>query len=332
MKLERIMNALLDGFHDAPEVESPRLIQGELVKFSNEVTWVTRGGEELPCTIELVAVNVTRVVRKWADGRPIESRALQPGEKLPSLDELNANEPQSAWREGPDGKLHGPWQAEYLVYLLNPDTAERFSFATGTIGGGIAVRDLIDRVSLMRKVRGEQVYAVISPSAAPMKTRYGTRPRPQFVVSQLARPRSPATPAINQAFNFFRQPTQDAAARLRPRTENQERDMREQYFKIETFGKPRDLQIADVHKKHFKRNGRAEPNYVMTFNQTNAMWIVSTTAFLSLCDEFGTDETASWVDAWIRLRVDHDAKFDDEPAQFRARVLSDSDDSEVELG
>jgi hypothetical protein len=109
---------------------------------------------------------------------------LQPGDKLPNLEELNAAVPRSEWREGPDGKLRGPWEMQYLVYLLNPDTAERFTYPTGTIGGGIAVRELIDRVSLMRQVRGEQDYAVISLSAAPMKTRYGTRPRPHFVVKR----------------------------------------------------------------------------------------------------------------------------------------------------
>jgi len=53
-----------------------------------------------------------------------------------------------------------------------------------TVGGGIAVRDLIDRVSWMRKFRGEQVYAVVSPSAAPMKTRHGTRLRQHFVIKR----------------------------------------------------------------------------------------------------------------------------------------------------
>ena len=107
---------------------------------------------------------------------------VDPAAGGPNLEELNANVPQSEWREGPDGKLHGPWQAQYLVYLLNPHTAERFTYATSTIGGRIALRDLVDRVSWMRKFRGEQVYAVVSPSAAPMKTRYGTRPRPHFVI------------------------------------------------------------------------------------------------------------------------------------------------------
>jgi hypothetical protein len=180
------MNSLLDGFQDGVEgcdFTANRLIQGQLVKFSNGA-WVTADGEELSGTLELVAVNVTRVLQKWGDGRPLETRVLQPGEKLPNLEELNANAPQSEWREGPHGNLQGPWQAQYLVYLLYPDTAEAFTFATGTVGGGIAVRDLMDRVKWIRKFRGQQVYAVVSPSAASMKTRYGTRLRPHFVIKR----------------------------------------------------------------------------------------------------------------------------------------------------
>jgi hypothetical protein len=174
-----------DGFEDAGEDIDPpanRLIQGELVKFTNEAIWVTRSGEELPGSLELVAVNVTRVVQRWEDGRPIETHVLQPGQKSPNLEELNANVPQTEWREGPDGKLRGPWEAQFLVCLLNPGTAERFTYATGTIGGGIAVRDLIHRVTWKRKFSGERVYAVVSLSAVPWKTRYGTRPRPHFVI------------------------------------------------------------------------------------------------------------------------------------------------------
>jgi hypothetical protein len=175
-----------DGFEDAGEGfdSSPnRLIQGDLIKFTNQATWVTRGGAEVSGIFELVAVNVIRVVQKWKDGQPIESRVLGLGEKL-NLKELNAAVPQSEWRVGPDGKLRGPWEAQFLVYLLNPETAERFTYATGTIGGEIAVRELIYRVSWKRKFCGEQVYAVVSLSTVPWKTRYGTRQRPHFVIER----------------------------------------------------------------------------------------------------------------------------------------------------
>jgi hypothetical protein len=182
MKLEQIMN---DGFGDAGASDDPsanHTIQGDLVKFTNTATWVTRIGEELSGILKFVAVDVNRVVQKWENGRPIETRVLQPGEKCPNLEELNATVPQTEWGVGPDGKLRGPWEMQYLVYLLNPDTAERFTYATGTIGGGIAVRDLICRVNWKRKFCGEQVFAVVSLSAVPWKTHYGTRLRPHFVI------------------------------------------------------------------------------------------------------------------------------------------------------
>ena len=85
-----------------------------------------------------------------------ETRILEPGEKFPDLEKLNANTPQSEWREGPDGKLHGPWQNSIPRLSARPGHAERFTYAASTIGGGIAVRDLVDRTRWMRKFRGEQ--------------------------------------------------------------------------------------------------------------------------------------------------------------------------------
>jgi hypothetical protein len=178
------------GYEDAVEGnESPanRLIQGQLVKFTNEATWVIdSSGEKLPETLELVAINVTRVVQKWGKekGPPINTKVLEPGEKFPDLEKLNENTPRSEWREGPDGKLHGPWQAQYLVYLLNVDTVERFTYATGTIGGGIAVRDLVDRTRWMRQLRGENVYAVVTLADVSMNTRFGGRQRPHFLIKR----------------------------------------------------------------------------------------------------------------------------------------------------
>ena len=196
-KQESVMNEVvkppLDGFwafEDATEGDdSPanRLIQGQLVKFTNEATWVARNGEELSRTLELVAVNVARVVQKWKDEQPTETIILEPGQKFPDLEKFNDAVPKSEWREGPDGKLRGPWQAQYLVYLLNAETVDRYTYVTATTGGGIAVRDLVDRTRWMRKFRGANVYAVVTLSDTFMPTRYGGRQRPQFLVKRWAR-------------------------------------------------------------------------------------------------------------------------------------------------
>jgi hypothetical protein len=182
----------VDGFEqftDAVEGDdSPaeRLIVGPLVKFTNDSAWVTNGDEELPRDLELVVINVARVVQKWVDKRPVKecTRILQPGEKWPDIKELNANAPRSEWHPGPDGKPGGPWQAQYLVYLLNLASIDRYTFATGTTGGGIAVRDLVERTCLIRQFRGQNVYAVVNLADVFMRTRFGGRQRPHFLIKR----------------------------------------------------------------------------------------------------------------------------------------------------
>jgi hypothetical protein len=172
-----------EGYEDAveggEERASNRIIQGALVRFTNEATWVTSDGEELPADLELVAIDIIRVVQRWHDEKPLETRVLQPGEKFPDIAALNETVPREEWTDGPSGP-RGPWQAQHIVYLLDPRTMGKYSFATGTIGGGIAVRDLVDRTQWMRRFRGAHVYPVVTFADVFMNTRFGGRQRPRF--------------------------------------------------------------------------------------------------------------------------------------------------------
>jgi hypothetical protein len=173
-----------EGFEDAIEGgekdRAPSLIQGTLVKFTNEGTWTTREGDELSSALELVAIDIRRVVQKWIDGQPVETMELESGQKWPDIDKLNAKAPRKEWSEGFDGEPRGPWQAQYLVYLLDPKTMARLTYATGTRGGGIAVRDLAERTKWMRLYCGDHVYPVIALADVFMRTKFGGRQRPHF--------------------------------------------------------------------------------------------------------------------------------------------------------
>jgi hypothetical protein len=179
----------LDGFdgyastgEDRGGAPSERPIQGDLLKFTNEGRWVDPAGGELSSELELVAVNVGKSLVKWkAEGAP-ESRLLGPGEKFPDIAELNASTPQSEWITGPDGALRGPWQAQRLLYLLNPSLMGIYTWPTSTIGGSIAIRELVDRTNWMRRYRGANAYAVVSLGNTPMKTKFGTRARPHLEI------------------------------------------------------------------------------------------------------------------------------------------------------
>jgi hypothetical protein len=175
----------IEGYEDAVEGDeqqtSNRVIQGSLVRFTNEATWVT-GDEELSSELELIVVDVGRVVQKWKDGNPDPANTiiLAPGQKFPDVEKLNEAVPQKEWEEGPDGKPRGPWQAQHVVYMLNPQKMDRYTFPTGTIGGAIAVRDLVDKTKWMRRFRGAGVYPVVKLADVFMNTRFGGRQRPHF--------------------------------------------------------------------------------------------------------------------------------------------------------
>jgi hypothetical protein len=173
-----------EGYEDAveggEEQTSGRVIQGMLVKFTNESTWVDSAGEELPANLELIVIDVGRIVQKWSDGVPVETIILAPGQKFPDIKALNAEVPKEEWEEGPDGTPRGPWQSQHLCYLLNEQDMTRYTWPTGTVGGAICIRDLVDRTKWMRRFRGQNVFPIVSLADVFMNTRFGGRQRPHF--------------------------------------------------------------------------------------------------------------------------------------------------------
>ncbi len=121
-------------------------------------------------------------MQHWKDQRPIETVVKQAGKSLPDVDALNAKVPQSQWEDGIDGEPRPPWQRQEIVYFLDELTAEKFTFASGTIGARIAIANLKDRVCCMRALRGENVVPVVELANKPMKTRFGGKLRPDLKI------------------------------------------------------------------------------------------------------------------------------------------------------
>ncbi|HMF06895.1 MAG TPA: hypothetical protein VKE72_07775, partial [Methylocella sp.] len=176
-----------DGVEGDDQPQNAGIIQGSLVKFTNEAAWVTRDGDELSANLELVAVDVARVVQRWQDQQPIETIILEPHQKFPDIEEMNEKIPHKEWVKGPDGQLRGPWQAQHILYLLDPNTMDKLTFPTGTTGGRIAIRELRDKLVWMRRLRGPNVYPVITLADKYMNTRFGGRQRPHFVIRRWVR-------------------------------------------------------------------------------------------------------------------------------------------------
>jgi hypothetical protein len=182
-EIMKVPETVLDGFDiDADESQSRRVIQGVRVAFTNDFEWVDNNDETISRDRELIMVDRTRVLQKWIDQMPVETRFLEPDEKWPDVKAMNDAAPKSEWREGPDGKLQGPWSCQWIIYLVDPLTLDKFTYPTNTTGGHIAVGDISDRIKNMRRFRGEHVYPVITLSDAFMNTRFGGRQRPHFQI------------------------------------------------------------------------------------------------------------------------------------------------------
>jgi crossover junction endodeoxyribonuclease RuvC len=175
-----------DGVEGDDQPQSAGIIQGSLDKFSNEQTWETRDGEPIDTSIERIAVEVVRVVQKWCDGQPIETGILAPHQKFPDIEKMNEETPKDEWVEGPDGNMHGPWQAQHVLRTVDLKM-NKYSFPTGTVGGRWAIRELVDKINWMRRLKGPNIYPVIKFSRTWMNTRFGGRYRPHFEIVRWVR-------------------------------------------------------------------------------------------------------------------------------------------------
>jgi hypothetical protein len=183
---------VIDGFEgyedrfesddERQQTAAGRVIQGAIIKFTNDAKWVAADGAELAPNRELIAVDITRLVQKWKDRLPVETIILEPGQRFPDVKKMNEETPQSEWEKGLDGQLRGPYQKQQILYLLDPVTLDRFCWPTSTVGGDKALRELVDKTKWMRTLCGGQVYPVITLSDTFMPTQYGGRQRPHFIV------------------------------------------------------------------------------------------------------------------------------------------------------
>lgn len=167
-----------DGWDDAAAETNERILRGTLLKFS-DWNW-SRGKEAQPLQrgTRLVALATAAAWVRWKDGKPVEARVREPGKKLAERDELGDAD-EALWEKSPDGRARDPWQNTRLVYLVDPNTAEAFTFSTSSFGGREAVINLGDQVARMRMAH-PNITPVVSLEAAPMITRFGKKSKPVF--------------------------------------------------------------------------------------------------------------------------------------------------------
>jgi hypothetical protein len=174
-----------DGFSGS-NTEGDRLIIGDIIKcdVTKPQPWINRDDSPLDLGREWFVMSTRTALQLWQHGELIDTLVKQKGKPLPDLAELNAKIPQSTWDEGFDGKPKPPWQQQWFVHLLDPQTAERRTFVGNSIGAMRGVTELQDDVSWMRRLRVKAVSPIVTFGTKPMNTKYGIKPRPWFRVTR----------------------------------------------------------------------------------------------------------------------------------------------------
>jgi hypothetical protein len=158
-----------------------RLLQGTIARFVDG-KWADSTGGALPGT--LVALGTTEALQCWSDGKPTDTITEHP---LPKVEDLNAQIPEAEWEAGPDGKPRAPWVHQYVAYLFDPVSAETYTYLNSTFGAKIAVQRLAERVETMQRLRGDNALPIVKLESKPMKTKFGTKQRPEFTITEWRR-------------------------------------------------------------------------------------------------------------------------------------------------
>jgi hypothetical protein len=168
-----------DGWHLAAAENNARVIRGSIISFA-DWHWHVRGDSAPIDGRKLVAIGTQALWQKWEHGKPTEHILRQPDKELPERDELGDNDP-AEWEKGPDGQPKNPWSNTRLVYLIDPESAEMFTFSTSSWGGRSAVSELGDQILRMRCGKPNAV-PLVELCASPMITKFGRKSKPHLKV------------------------------------------------------------------------------------------------------------------------------------------------------
>ena len=171
-------------------VKDDKPIKGVILKCVDG-RWSDRDGLAPPPT--LLVCGLERILQRFLE-RGVETITGR-DKPLPDPDELNAKIPESEWRTGLSGKPEKPWKLNFVVRLLDPQTAEAFTFVNSTMGAQIAYERLSEQIENMTFLRGGNPLPIVKLDSRPMPTDFGSKLRPHFTVVEW---RAFGPPAIEQ--------------------------------------------------------------------------------------------------------------------------------------
>jgi hypothetical protein len=159
---------------------SGRVLQGDKIRFIDP-RWLDPSDKDITGML-LTSLGLRRVVNKWGhNNKLLVTRILGPNEKYPDFKKLNSECPKSEWLEK-FGQLVGPWSGQHVLYFLDAKyNCFCWPSQLSTIGSAICVEEFVDQVNRVRRIKGQDVYAVTELSRTDFPTSYGLKQRPYLM-------------------------------------------------------------------------------------------------------------------------------------------------------
>jgi hypothetical protein len=172
-------NPITDGWDAQANDSSASPAKGSSIRFDGGAHFIGREKTLVEVGRQFVAIDIREGWLFLKKDCPAEysMRAID-GPKPPRPQSF-AN--PSEWPDGLDGKPNDPWRYAKFLYLLDPLSAEVFTFTSSTTGGRIGISDLSAQIQLMRGTRPGAV-PIVELQSRQMKTKFGMKPRPFFQV------------------------------------------------------------------------------------------------------------------------------------------------------
>ena len=171
--------AAADGWDAQATDSAASPMKGSSVKFDNGAYFIGREKTLIEEGRQFVAIDVREGWLFLKKDTPAEYEMRAVGGPKPPRP--NSFSDPSEWPDGLDGNPADPWRYAKFLYLVDPVSAEVFTFTSSTTGGRIGLSDLSSQIQLMRSTRPGAV-PVIELQSRPMKTKFGMKPRPFFRV------------------------------------------------------------------------------------------------------------------------------------------------------
>jgi hypothetical protein len=171
--------AIADGWDAQANDSSASPMKGSSIKFDNGAYFIGREKTLIKQDRQFIALDVHEGWQFLKKDCPAEYSMRAIGGPKPPRP--NSFTDPSEWPDGLDGAPADPWKYAKFLYLLDPVSAEVFTFTSSTTGGRIGISDLTAQIQLMRGTRPGAV-PIVELQSRPMKTKFGMKPRPFFAV------------------------------------------------------------------------------------------------------------------------------------------------------